>query len=165
MKPHLDELQEKTDECTALILDAKEKYVRCMSYKLNGPLTAPKTYWSILNRFLNNRKIPAIPLLLVNEDAVTNFSKKADLFNKFFADQCTPLNNLNKLPPLYLRTDKKLCNLSINKNDVSTIIRNLDSNKSHGWDNLSVRMTKLCGDSLIYPLRCIFEGALQEAKY
>ena len=93
MKPHLDELQEKTDECAALILDAKEKYVRCMSYKLNGPLTAPKTYWSILNRFLNNRKIPAIPLLLVNEDAVTNFSKKADLFNKFFADQCTPLNN------------------------------------------------------------------------
>ena len=28
MKPHLDELQEKTDEYTALKLDAKEKYVR-----------------------------------------------------------------------------------------------------------------------------------------
>ena len=85
MKSHLDELQEKTDECMALILDAKEKYVRCISNKLNAPLAALKTYWSILNRFLNNRKIPEIPPLLVNGDIITNFSEKADLFNKFFA--------------------------------------------------------------------------------
>ena len=44
MKSHLDELQEKTDECTALILHAKEKYFRCISNKLNDPLTGPKTY-------------------------------------------------------------------------------------------------------------------------
>ena len=69
------------------------------------------------------------------------------------------------MPPLYLRTDKQLRNLSINENDISTIISNLDPNKSHGWDNLSVRKIKLCDDSLIYPLKCIFEGALQEGKY
>ena len=69
------------------------------------------------------------------------------------------------MPPLYLRTDKKLRNLSINENDISTIISNLDPNKSHGWDNLLVRKIKLCDDSLIYPLKCIFEGALQEGKY
>ena len=45
------------------------------------------------------------------------------------------------------------------------IIRNLDPNKSHGWDNLLVRMIKLYGDSLTYPLKCIFEGALQEGRY
>ena len=66
VKSHLDELQEKTDEYRALIADAKEKYVRCMSNMLNDPLTVFKTYWSILNCFLNNRKIPAIPPLLVN---------------------------------------------------------------------------------------------------
>ena len=65
MKLYLDEIQEKMDQCTALILDAKEKYVRCMSNTLNDPLTAPKNYWSIQNRFLNNRKDPAIPPLLV----------------------------------------------------------------------------------------------------
>ena len=81
MKCHLDELQKKTGKCTALILDAKEKCVRCMSNKLNDPLTSPKTYWSILNRFLNNRKIPAIPPLLVNGDIITNFSEKADRLN------------------------------------------------------------------------------------
>ena len=44
MKSHLDELQEKTDERTTLILYVKEKYVRSMSNKFDDPLTAPKTY-------------------------------------------------------------------------------------------------------------------------
>ena len=91
------------------------------------------------------------------------FSKKLTFLTGFFAGQCTPLNNFNKLSPLYLKTDKNLCNLSINESDISTI-NNLDPSKSHGWDNLSVRMIKLCGDSLIYPLKCIFEGGLQEGK-
>ena len=83
-----------------------------MCNKPNETLTPPKTYCSILNRFLNNRKIPTIPTLLVNGHIAADFSEKADRFHKFFADQCTPVN-LNKLPPLYLKTDKKLCNLSI----------------------------------------------------
>ena len=78
-----------------------------MSNKLNDLLAATNTYWSIMNRFLNNiTKISIIPPLLVNGDIITSLSKKADLFNKFFVDQCTPLNNLNKLPPLYLETGK-----------------------------------------------------------
>ena len=78
-----------------------------MSNKLDDLLAATNTYWSILNRFLNNiTKISVIPPLLVNGDIITSLSKKADLFNKFFVDQCTPLNNLNKLPPLYLKTGK-----------------------------------------------------------
>ena len=119
-------------------------------------INSTQTYWSILKSFLNNRKIPATLPLLVNGDIITNFFEKADLFNKFFADQCTPLNNLSKLSPLYLKAGKKLCNLSINESDISTTIRNRDLNKSHGWDNLSVTVIKLCGDSLIYPLKCIF---------
>ena len=78
-KSHWVELQEKTGECTA-ILDAKRKYARCISNKLNDPLTAPKTYWSKLNRFLNNRKPPATLHLLVNGDIITNVSEKAELF-------------------------------------------------------------------------------------
>ena len=54
-----------------------------MSDKLHDPLTAPKTYWSILNHFLNNKKIPAITPLHINGDIIINFSEKADLFNKF----------------------------------------------------------------------------------
>ena len=56
----------------------------------------------MLDSFLNNRKIAAIPPLLVIGDIITNFSEKLDLFNRFFTDQYTPLNNLNKLSHIYL---------------------------------------------------------------
>ena len=36
IKSHLVKWQEKTDECTVFILDAKEKYVRCMSNNSNN---------------------------------------------------------------------------------------------------------------------------------
>ena len=49
------------NEYTRLIIAAKEKYLIRLSSKLEGPSTAPKTYWSILNRFLSNKKIPIIP--------------------------------------------------------------------------------------------------------
>ena len=53
VKSYLDELQEKTNEWATLILNAKENYIRSMSNKLNDPLIAPKTCWSILSCFLN----------------------------------------------------------------------------------------------------------------
>ena len=55
-----------------------------MCEKLNDPITAPKTYWKIINPFLSNKKIPAIPALLVNGEIISNFSQKASIFNKFF---------------------------------------------------------------------------------
>ena len=90
IKSHLDGLQGKTNECTALILDTIEKYVRPMSNKLTDPLIATKTYWSILNLFLNNRKIPAIPPPLVNGDIITNFSRKLTFITSF----CRPIYSL-----------------------------------------------------------------------
>ena len=53
-----------------------------------------------------------------------------------------------------------MCNLSINENDTSIIIRNLDPNKSHGWENLSVRMI-----SFVVTLNLSIKGTLQEGKY
>ena len=45
------------NECTRFIVAAKEKYLIRLSAKLEDLSTAPKTYWSILNRFLSNRSI------------------------------------------------------------------------------------------------------------
>ena len=44
-------------------------------------------------------------------------------------------------------------------------MKNLDPNKSHGWDNLSIRMIKICGKSITYPLKLIFEASLQEGTF
>ena len=159
-KSDFEKLIVKTNECTEIISTAKDKYNVKMCEKLNDPITAPKTYWKIINRFLSN-KIPAIPPLLVNEEIISNFSQKASILNNFFASQCTPLQNSSSLPTFFLRTDETLSTLNISDDDIFAIIKNLNPNKSHGWDNISIRMIKLCGKSIVYPLKLIFEASLQ----
>ena len=58
---------------------------------LNDPIADSKTYWKLINRYLSNENIPAIPPLLVNGEIISNFTQTASIFNKFFASQCTPL--------------------------------------------------------------------------
>ena len=99
---------------------------------------------------------------------ISNFSKKAELFNKFFAPQCTPLLNTSTLPPLTIRTDKRLSSLKINEDDILSIIKSLNSNESHGWDKLSIRMIKMSNKTLVCPLKLIFKacfsGLLKKAN-
>ena len=39
-------------------------------------------------------------------------------------------------------------------------VKSLDPNKSHGWDNISINMIKMCGESLVLPLKMILETVL-----
>ena len=41
------------------------------------------------------------------------------------------------------------------------MIQNLNSNKAHGHDNISVKMNQMYGDSIIPPLKLIFESAIK----
>ena len=56
----------KTNECMEIISGAKDKYTIQKCEKLNYAITAPKTYWKIINRLLSNRKFTAIPPLPIN---------------------------------------------------------------------------------------------------
>ena len=52
-----------------------------MSKKLNDPSTESKSYWSILNWFLNNKRIHVIIPISHNGKVVSDFKEKANLFN------------------------------------------------------------------------------------
>ena len=65
-KEDQEKSQAKSAYCTNEILKAKNDCILSMTSKLDDLKAAPKTYWSILNQFLFNKKIPSIPLLLVN---------------------------------------------------------------------------------------------------
>ena len=85
-------------EINELISSTKNLYYENLARKLNNPLQLAKTYWSILKTFYNEKKIPIIPPLLVDNNFVTGIQTKANIFNKFFAEQCTPLKNNSVLP-------------------------------------------------------------------
>ena len=87
----------KSTECSNLVLTAKGNYHKKMTEKLDNPFTAPKAYWSILTNFLGKRKTPFIPPLTVNDFVVSDFTTKDNLFNNFFASQCSPVVNSSTL--------------------------------------------------------------------
>ena len=62
---------------------------------------------------------------------------KANIFNKFFADQCTPLENGSILPKRQtFLTQSRLCTLAFNEEELIKIIRNLNIHKAHGHDDV-----------------------------
>ena len=94
------------------ITKAKEKYLHALGNKLNDPQTGAKSYWSILNKLLQKNKIPLIPPILSNGAFITNVYEKINLFDTFFADQCTPINNSSTLPPFECKVNSKIKDVS-----------------------------------------------------
>ena len=124
--------------------------------KLNNVQTSPKTYWPIIRSCFNGRKIPMNPTLSVNGKTVTNFKEKTNLCNKYFSCRCNPLPNDSKLPEseTYI-TETKFSSFNIEDEDVCKMIKTLDIDKTHGQDELSIRILKLCDESTIKPLSII----------
>ena len=91
-------LQNLIIELNELISSTKALYYENLAKKLNNPLLKAKTYWSILKTFYNNKKIPLIPLPLVDNKHVTDIKTRANNFNEYFGEQCTLLKNNSVLP-------------------------------------------------------------------
>ena len=73
-----------------------------------------------------------MPPLLVNGELVTDFKQKANLFNNYFASQCTPIKNGSKLPNFSYKTEKLLTSFDIKDDDILPIIKNLYVDEAHG---------------------------------
>ena len=161
-------IESLVNEINELISNAKNLYYVNLAKKLNNPLLQVKTYWSILKTFYNNKiyKIPLIPPLLINDKFVTNIQAKANIFNKFVADQCAPLKNNSMLPTNQLfMTQAMLRSLDFNEGDILKIIRALNINKAHGHDSISIRMIKTCDESLLKPLLTLFKNSHKLSYY
>ena len=90
-------LLHQVNECTKLIVEAKDKHPTKLSSKLDNPDTVPKTYWSIMNRFLNNKRMLILPPVLFEGKLISDFEKKAEPFNNYFASQCSLVKNASTL--------------------------------------------------------------------
>ena len=160
-----DKVLEKSAECAREILKAKKQYILKMANKLEDAFTAPKTYLTITNHLLYNKKIPARPPLLADGSFVSDFNKKANLFKKFFSSICTPIKNASTLPYFSYRTKGRINSFHATEKDVLLIIKSLDPTKAHGCDSLSVRMIKICKESITIPLKIIFKESLKNGVF
>ena len=97
---------------------------------------------------------------------VTDMKTKADIINQFFAEQYTTLKNDSKLPSnqIYLR-QSRLVSLNFNEDEILRIIRVLNPQKAHGYDDISIRMIKICDKSLLKPLIILFKNSTKSSHY
>ena len=88
-----------------------------------------------------------------------------ELSNSHFASQCTQINNSSVLPSLEYKTTGRLASVDIKEGDINLILKNLNPEKAHGWDNISIRMFQLCGKAIMEPLQILFLTFLEEGLY
>ena len=80
-KQLLDRLKDLQTQLNFLISKSKRKYYSRITSKLSDIGKRSKTYWSILKSFRIGKKNPCIPPLLENNEYITDFKKKTELFN------------------------------------------------------------------------------------
>ena len=62
-------------------------------------------------------------------------------------------------------TRSRLNSLDISGEEILKIIRALNIHKAHGYDDISIRMIKICDKSLLKPLTILFEYSLKHSCY
>ena len=108
------------NELKSLIEANKEKCYSRISKRMINPLTSTKTYWSILKSFLNNEKIPCIPPRFHQNRYITKYKDKAELFNNFFANQCSLIKNSSVLPSvLFKQTENVISSINFGSDDIA----------------------------------------------
>ena len=112
------------------------------------------------------KTFPCIPPLLHQDKFVTDFKEKVNIFNNFFADQCSIVSNNSELAvTLTKKTHESLSTINFSTDGFLKIIRNLDPNKAHEHNMISSRMIKICDTSLCRPLQLIFQSCLESGKF
>ena len=83
----------------------------------------------------------------------------------FFSQQCKLIINSSVLPNPTLLTDRKIDHITVENDEIISLIRNLDPNKATGSDGISGQMLLLCDDSVILPLNIIFRNIQLTSTY
>ena len=113
-KQLLDRLKDLQAQLNFLIEKSKGKYYSRLTSKLSGIGKSSKAYWFILKSFLTGKKSPFIPPLFEVNEYIIDFKKKAELFNSFFANQCSLINHNSQLPrTLLYETNERLSSVKI----------------------------------------------------
>ena len=118
-----------------------------------------------IEKYSNNKKIPVTPPIFHDNKFITDFKQKAEIFNSHFSKKCTPLIDNSKIPlECPRKSNESLSSIAFEMNDIEKIIKNLDPDKSHGHNMLSVCNLKLCGEFIYKPLNLILKSCLETGR-
>ena len=101
-----------------------------------------------------------------NGKFVCDFKEKSKIFNYYFAQSCSVINSNSTVSErIFYRTDASLAKIVFIIDNIADIIKNLDSNKSHCLDNITIHMLKICGVLICKLLEIILRTFLNHGKF
>ena len=63
------------------------------------------------------------------------------------------------------KTENSLDSVDMKEEEIYLIIKNLIPNKAHRWNDISIRIIKLCGKSRGFPLKLLFQSSLEKGLF
>ena len=89
-----------------------------------------------------------IPAISYGIKFIFEYKDKAKFFNDYFVYQCRLFESNITLPSFEYLTDSRLADIIISTNEIIEILTGFDQGKSHGPDQITWKMIKLCGNEL-----------------
>ena len=122
--------------------------------------------WSILKTFDNGKKVLLISPLQIGNTLISDFKKKVNICNKFFASQYVSLKNDSNIPycQRYM-TNTKISSIKFENMDVINVIKALDPCKAHEYDDISIIMLKICNSAVVKLLIILFKNYISQGIF
>ena len=134
-----------------------------MVNKLSQDHLDVKTFWKLSKHILGCKSDWSIPPLYENGQIIPDDLSKATLFNNYFASISSFTENviIPDLPNFKYLTDTRLDRITTNENEVESLLRRVNTNKSSGPDGIGNWVLKHCAKSLSFPYSKLFNKSLE----
>ena len=122
-----------------------------------------KTFWKLSKSIVGCKSDRSIPPLYENDQKIPDDLSKATLFNNYFASILSFTENviIPDLPNFKYLTDTRLGRITTNENEVESLLRRINTNKSSGPDGIGNWVLKHCAKSLSFPYSKLFNKSLE----
>ena len=150
-----------SNHCKRVLRNAQYSYAQSIQAKIGSEALGSREFWRITNKVLNKGKA-SIPTLVEQSTQVISSTDKANLFASKFAANST-LDDQGCLPPDFPPiTDEKLCESKVTAGQIAELIKDLDSSKATGPDDIPVVVLKHLSPELSPILAKLFNRCLKE---
>ena len=126
-----------------------------------------KLWWKLVKHVLRNQNAISseFPPMKDGDVIISDDLEKAELFNRYFADQCTLDNEDTEPPVVTYELQSLLENVTLEQTFVEECICLLKISKAGGPDNINPRLLRGCSKSISKPLCLIFNKSLRTSFF
>jgi hypothetical protein len=150
-------------ECDRLKLEYEEHIYGNLANEITRN---PKKWWTLVGEVMGSSKKSSYPVIIKDGVQCLTDQEKAQAFNETFLASSKLTGDNFDLPEGIPDIDHdSLDNIIIKEKDVEDVIKNINTNKAYGPDNISPKLIKEGGPAIVKILTKIFNKSLSLAKF